>query len=90
MAKTDINKEGSTTEQTVTVPSNPLDVFKGKFIIKPCKKSWLEQINVKHDGLYLFEGAISTIAPERDKDHLILNFGVTSKFTQEFKKMVLH
>tara|TARA_R110000868_G_scaffold14414_2_gene67066 strand:+ start:57198 stop:58088 length:891 start_codon:yes stop_codon:yes gene_type:complete len=86
MAKTDINKEGSTTEQTVTVPSNPLDVFKGKFIIKPCKKSWLEQINVKHDGLYLFEGAISTIAPERDKDTGIIKTGLTDDQARMLEK----
>lgn len=79
MATKENNKEGSTTVQSVTMPSNPLDSFKGTFMIKPCKKTWLEQINTKHDGLILFEGAISTIAPERDKDTGIIKTGLTDQ-----------
>jgi len=79
MAKTDNKVEGTTGDYTSTkTASNPLDVFKGKFLLKPCKKTWVEQIGGKEgDGLFLFKNAVSTICPERDKDTGIIRTGLT-------------
>jgi hypothetical protein len=48
-----------------TVSSNPLADIKGKWLVKPCRKTWLHQQNPNHDGSNIFSGAQIWIVPAR-------------------------
>lgn len=48
-----------------TVSSNPLSNIKGKWLVKPCRKTWLHQQNPNHDGSNIFSGAQIWIVPAR-------------------------
>lgn len=52
---TDINKE----------VQHPLAHIKGKWSVKPCRKTWLHLINPNHDGSTIFSGAQVWIVPAR-------------------------
>lgn len=63
--------------KTEAVPVSPLDKFKGTYIIRPSKKTWLDQIDPKHDGVYLFDKAVAIIAPERHFSTGVVQTGLT-------------
>jgi hypothetical protein len=48
-----------------TVSSNPLSNIKGRWLVKPCRKTWLHQQNPNHDGSNIFSGAQIWIVPAR-------------------------
>lgn len=84
-----VQKE-ATIEKRITVESKTphTDKYQGVYIIKSCKESWLKQINPKHDGLYIFEGAFNYLSPERDKDTGLVKTGLTDEEARELEAVM--
>lgn len=53
------------TKKEELVSNNPLSNIKGKWLVKPCRKTWLHQQNPNHDGSNIFSGAQIWIVPAR-------------------------
>lgn len=73
------NEERSITEQTVTKTSNPLARFKGRFTIKPYKKTWIDSMTKAGDNTGLFDGAITMLPPEIDPFTNIVRTGLSDE-----------
>ena len=44
-------------EKEMNTKANILSTIKGKWSVKPCRKTWLHTINPNHDGADIFSGA---------------------------------
>jgi hypothetical protein len=74
-------------KQTVQeAPTRAIDKLVGQFILKPCKKTWLEQIDPKHDGAYLFSNTKIYLAPERDISTGLVRTGLTNEQARELER----
>lgn len=67
------------------VAKKATSIYTGKYIIKPCKTTWLEQIDKNHDGARLFSGAEDWISPERDKNTGLIRTGLTDNEARELE-----
>lgn len=66
-------------QETLKKELRAIDKYKGKFIIKICKSTWLEQIDPKHDGTHLFSEAKHFVPPDRHKDTGLIVTGLTEQ-----------
>ncbi len=69
-----------------TTTKRAIDAYTGRYTLKPCKKSWLEQFDKNHDGVYLFEGAAIVISPEIDKDTNLIKTGLSRQEQAELER----
>ena len=67
------------------VSGRAIDKYQGVYILKPCKKTWIEQLDKKHDGAYLFSEAAITLSPERDKDTGVIKTGLSTQEQAELE-----
>jgi hypothetical protein len=59
---------------------SPLAKISGKWLVKPCRKSWLHAINPNHDGNTIFSGAqIWIVAARSASNPDVVNTGLTEE-----------
>ncbi len=84
-------KENSTSSMTSTEtvkvqrPVSALSKYSGKYILKPCKNTWLSSLDKSHDGAVLFSEAKLYLAPERHKNTGLINTGLTTEEARELE-----
>ncbi len=69
----------------VLTTEREVDKYKGTYILKPYKKTYLETIDPKHDGAILFGKASIGWSPEIDKDSGMIKTGMTKQEAQELE-----
>jgi hypothetical protein len=78
-----VEKDNKQMEKT-TVQPTVKSRLTGKYTLKPVRKTWLEQIDNKHDGLHIFSGAEIWIAPQLD-DVGLIKTGLTDQEARELE-----
>jgi len=78
-----VEKDNKQMEKT-TAPATAKSRLTGKYMLKPVRKTWLEQIDNKHDGLHIFSGAEIWISPELDNVGLVKT-GLTDQEARELE-----
>jgi hypothetical protein len=80
--------EKSTTAQGM-INLNPdvraIDSIKGKFILKPTRKTWLANLDPQHDGAVMFSRTFASISPERDAGTGLVKTGLTDQMARELE-----
>lgn len=80
--------EKSTTAQGM-INLNPdvraIDNIKGKFILKPTRKTWLANLDPQHDGAVMFSRTFASISPERDAATGLVKTGLTDQMARELE-----
>lgn len=80
--------EKSTTAQGM-INLNPdvraIDNIKGKFILKPTRKTWLANLDPQHDGAVMFSRTFASISPERDAGTGLVKTGLTDQMARELE-----
>lgn len=87
-----VKKENSEMKEEIkeveTAPKkavSALQKYTGKYILRPCKSTWLAQMDKNHDGSTLFSGTKIYLAPERDKNTGLINTGLTDQEARELE-----
>ncbi len=70
------------------VKVSSLSKYTGTFIFKPIRKTWLANMDPKHDGAVVFDKAVHYVSPERDKDTGIIRTGMTDAETRELETLM--
>lgn len=82
--------EKSTKETQGVINLNPalraIDEIKGKWILKPTKKTWLTNLDPKHDGAVMFSRTFASISPERDGATGLIKTGLTEQQARELER----
>ncbi len=77
-------KSENTVENTTT--KRAIDKYTGTYLLKPCKATWLSQIDPQHSGAYLFENTEDWAAPERHPETGIVKTGLTDQEARELEE----
>lgn len=79
--------EKGTKNQEFTASSNrrAIDSITGKWILKPSKKTWLANIDPKHDGAVMFSRTFASLSPERDGMTGLIKTGLTDQMARELE-----
>lgn len=83
--KTEVLQETTQTKALSPTPVRAVDKYKGKYILKPCKQTWISQIDPQHDGAYLFSETKIYVAPELDKNTNLVKTGLTEDEARELE-----
>lgn len=76
-----------TQEVVSEVKMSELSKITGKYVVKPCRKSWLHNINPDHDGAILFSRTQIWIVPERNVSNPdVVTTGLTKAEQLEFEQ----
>lgn len=82
--------EKSTKETQGVINLNPalraIDEIKGKWILKPTKRTWLANLDPKHDGAVMFSRTFASISPERDGATGLIKTGLTDTQARELER----
>ena len=78
------------TETQGVINLNPaareIDNIKGKWILKPTKKTWLYNLDPKHDGAVMFSRTFASICPERDGATGLIKTGLSEQAARELER----
>lgn len=85
--KSEVEKKLTEPKVEVTkMPESALSQIKGKYLVKPCRKTWLHGLNPNHDGATLFSNTQIWIVPERVATNPdVVNTGLTKQEQVEFE-----
>lgn len=82
--------EKSTKETQGVINLNPalraIDEIKGKWILKPTKRTWLANIDPQHDGAVMFSRTFASVSPERDGATGLIKTGLTEQQARELER----
>lgn len=82
--------EKSTKETQGVINLNPavraIDEIKGKWILKPTKKTWLHNLDPQHDGAVMFSRTFASVSPERDGATGLVKTGLTEQQARELER----
>lgn len=76
-------------QKAVTVSeigNRAIDTIKGKWILKPTRKTWLHTIDPKHDGAVRFSKTYVSICPEIDANTRLIRTGLTDTMARELEQ----
>ena len=78
------------TEKQGVINLNPavreIDGIKGKWILKPTKKTWLYNLDPNHDGAVMFSRTFASICPERDAATGLVKTGLSEQAARELER----
>lgn len=63
-----------------------IDKYKGEYLFRPIKKTWLANIDPKHDGATVFDRAVHLVSPQRDKNTGLVITGMTDQEARELEQ----
>jgi len=63
-----------------------IDGIKGKWILKPTKKTWLHNFDPQHDGAVMFSRTFASISPERDGATGLIKTGLSEQAARELER----
>ena len=81
-----VKSESTTSTSTIETTKRAIDKYTGTFLLKPCKSTWLAQIDPKHSGAYLFENTEDWAAPERHPETGLVKTGLTDQEARELEE----
>ncbi len=67
------------------VKASALKKYTGKYLLKPCKNTWLASMDRNHDGNVLFSGTKIYLAPERNQQTGLIKTGLTDQEARELE-----
>lgn len=82
--------EKSTKDSQGVISLNPavraIDEIKGKWLLKPTKKTWLYNLDPNHDGAVMFSRTFASVSPERDGGTGLIKTGLTEQQARELER----
>lgn len=80
-------QENTAVSQRVEKPSGrAIDEIKGQWLLRSTRKTWLHQIDPKHDGAIRFTRTFASICPEIDSQSRLVRTGLTDQMAREFEE----
>ena len=71
---------------SLTPPVRAIDEIRGKWILKPTKKTWLANLDPQHDGAVMFSRTFASVSPERDGSTGLVKTGLTEQQARELER----
>lgn len=75
-------------ENRVAESGNPLSKYTGTYLFKPIRKTWLANMDPKHDGAVVFEKAVHYVSPERDAQTGLIKTGISDAEARQLESMM--
>lgn len=88
MAEDKVKLEKTEVVQANKPVSKAIDKYKGEYLFKPIKKTWLANIDPKHDGATVFDMAVHMVSPQRDKSTGLVITGMTDQEARELEELM--
>lgn len=76
----------TSTRAEVKAPEKALSKFKGTYIIKNSRTTWLAQMDKNHDGAQIFSEAVHMLPPDRDQNTGLIKTGLTEQEARELEQ----